>query len=186
MAVIALLIVLDSPGPFLYVQERVGKNGRLFRMYKFRTMVENHDSSAERKYMEDYIAGKVGPNVSADGTPTFKSATAAHITRVGNFLRKSSLDELPQVWNILRGEMSLIGPRPNVPWEVKQYTSHQYQRLAVLPGITGLAQVRGRSALSFQEIVEHDIEYVRNQSLKLDMQILWWTVIQVLEQRDAG
>jgi len=186
MGLIALAIVLDSPGSFLFVQTRIGKDGRPFRIYKFRTMSSNYDSSEDRKYMAAFVAGIAGPNKDGDGKTTFKPAMDAHITRVGRFLRKSSLDELPQIWNVLRGDMSLIGPRPNVPWEVEQYTDIQRQRLAVLPGITGLAQVRGRSNVTFQEIVEHDLDYVRRQSFALDMQILWWTVTQVLGQQDAG
>jgi lipopolysaccharide/colanic/teichoic acid biosynthesis glycosyltransferase len=185
MAVIALLIVLDSPGSFLYVQERIGKHGRPFKMYKFRTMRSDHDSSEEAQYMADYVAGRVKPNINKDGVATFKSAKTDDITRVGRFLRKTSLDELPQLINVLRGEMSLVGPRPNLPVEVAQYTPIQYQRLAVLPGITGLAQVRGRSMITFNEIVAHDLEYVYNQSLKLDLQILWWTFMQVLRQQDV-
>jgi lipopolysaccharide/colanic/teichoic acid biosynthesis glycosyltransferase len=186
MVVIALMIWVDSPGSPLYIQKRIGKDGRPFWMYKFRTMVRNHSSSEERKYMADFVAGRVQPNVDAQGAATFKSAKAEHITRVGRFLRKSSLDELPQLWNIVRGEMSLIGPRPNVPWEVAAYTHTHRQRLAALPGITGLAQVRGRSNIKFDEIVEHDIFYIRHQNLKLDMQIIWWTLVRVLGQQDAG
>ncbi len=186
MVLVALAIGIDSPGPFLYVQTRVGKNGRLFRMYKFRTMVANYDSSEDRKYMADYIAGRVTPKTGVNGETTFKAVRSMHVTRVGRLLRMSSLDELPQIWNILRGDMSLIGPRPNVPWEVEQYTPTQRQRLLVQPGLTGLAQVRGRSKLTFDEIVAYDLEYIRHQSLKLDLLILWWTLIKVLDFRDAG
>ena len=185
MGLIALAIVLDSPGSFLFVQTRIGKDGRPFRIYKFRTMSSNYDSSEDRSTWPP-LSGIAGPNKDGEGKTTFKPAMDSHITRVGRFLRKSSLDELPQIWNVLRGDMSLIGPRPNVPWEVEQYTEIQRQRLAVLPGITGLAQVRGRSNVTFQEIVEHDLDYVRRQSFMLDMQILWWTVAQVLGQQDAG
>ncbi len=186
MALIALAIMFDTPGSFLFVQTRIGKDGKPFRIYKFRTMSSRYDSSEDRKYMAAFVAGAVGPNVRNDGKSTFKPAIEAHITRVGRFLRKSSLDELPQVFNVLRGDMSLIGPRPNVPWEVEAYSDVQRGRLAVLPGITGLAQVRGRSNVSFQEIVQYDLEYVAKRSLKLDILILWWTVAQVLGQRDAG
>jgi lipopolysaccharide/colanic/teichoic acid biosynthesis glycosyltransferase len=177
--------MLDSPGSFLYSQIRIGKYGRPFRMYKFRTMVSNHDPSEDQKYMADFVAGKVAPRVNDEGVATFKSAQPAHITRAGRFLRKTSLDELPQLWNVLRGDMSLIGPRPNLPCEVEQYTQKQYQRLAVLPGITGLAQVHGRSMITFDKIVEYDLEYVFHQSLKLDLQILWWTVVQVVARRNV-
>ncbi len=125
MGLIALAIVLDSPGSFLFVQTRIGKDGRPFRIYKFRTMSSNYDSSEDRKYMAAFVAGIAGPNKDGEGKTTFKPAMDSHITRVGRFLRKSSLDELPQIWNVLRGDMSLIGPRPNVPWEVEQYTEIQ-------------------------------------------------------------
>lgn len=186
MTLIAVVIMLDSPGPCFFVQRRIGKDGRPFSIFKFRTMVDKHDDRAEQKFMAEYIAGKLAIDSSSKDKAIFKSAKAADITRVGRFLRSSSLDELPQILNVLRGDMSLIGPRPNVTWEVEHYSKAQYQRLAVLPGITGLAQVRGRSNISFHEIVTHDIEYIHNISLKLDLQILWWTVQKLLDQKDAG
>ena len=186
LLVIAWMVAWDSPGPVLYRQERVGKNGRIFRMYKFRTMAANYDSREDRDYMAQFVTGNVTPTSNESGTVTFKPAHSTHITRTGRFLRKTSLDELPQIWNVLRGEMSIIGPRPNVTWEVEMYTDWHRERLKVLPGITGLAQVRGRSNISFDDIVEYDLKYIRNQSFKLDMQILWWTFEQVLARKDAA
>lgn len=184
MAVIALAIRLDSPGPVLFIQERVGKHGRRFRIFKFRTMIHNRDDSAEIEFMKAFVAGRL--RLDNDETTSYKAARPAHISRVGRILRRTSLDELPQLLNILRGEMSLVGPRPYVPWEVAQFRPEHYMRLEVLPGLTGLAQVRGRSNISFRKIIEYDIEYIRQQSLGLDLQIIWWTVFQVLTGRGAG
>jgi lipopolysaccharide/colanic/teichoic acid biosynthesis glycosyltransferase len=186
MLIISIAILIDSPGPILFWQERVGKHARHFQICKFRTMVANHDTRADREYMAQYVNGNVSPTVLADGSATYKPAHSAHITRVGRFLRTTSLDELPQVWNILRGEMSIIGPRPNVTWEVEQYADWHFQRLQVLPGITGLAQVHGRSTISFDEIVDYDLKYIRHQGFKMDLQILWWTVVRLMERSDAA
>jgi lipopolysaccharide/colanic/teichoic acid biosynthesis glycosyltransferase len=135
--------------------------------------------------MKAYISGKVdGGDVPT--VPRFKPNNNGNITRLGNLLRKTSLDEIPQIINILRGEMSLIGPRPNVPWEVETYQLWHTERLDVLPGITGLAQVKGRSNLRFDELVRYDIYYVRNQSLILDLKILWWTILTIVTGLGAG
>jgi len=182
MALIALMIIVDSPGLPLFVQERVGMGGKRFRVYKFRTLVSNRNDKTERDYMKGFIAGgaAVGEGV------LHKPIPKADITRLGKFLRKSSLDELPQIFNVFRGEMSLIGPRPNVPWEVEHYKLWHYERLHALPGITGLAQVMGRSSLSFDQIVRFDIQYVRSQSLKVDLWIVWQTFKTVFSGRGAG
>jgi lipopolysaccharide/colanic/teichoic acid biosynthesis glycosyltransferase len=212
MALCALLIILDSPGPALFVQERIGRGGRRFRMYKFRTMQHNLDRSPHRAFMKAFVRGEVReeadishveddqdsdfydavmkpfvnvkPGSNGNGT-IFKPACSSQITRVGRFLRKISLDELPQVINVLKGEMSLVGPRPNVPWEVEEYQPWHYQRLAALPGITGLAQVKGRSSISFDRIVKYDIEYIEKQSPMWDFKILWWTLSTVLLGTDT-
>lgn len=186
MALISIAIVLDTPGPALFVQERVGKGGARFRMYKFRSMRNDHDSAIDYAFMQAYIEGKVVyAEHDDDDRAFFKPPNQDKITRVGKFLRKTSLDELPQIINILRGEMSLVGPRPNVPWEVEKYRDWHYERLKVLPGITGLAQVKGRSNILFDEIAHYDIEYVRNVSLALDIRILWQTVWAVLTGHGA-
>jgi lipopolysaccharide/colanic/teichoic acid biosynthesis glycosyltransferase len=113
-------------------------------------------------------------------TSIHKPIQASEMTRVGRLLRRTSLDELPQIINVLKGEMSLVGPRPNVPWEVEEYKEWHKERLEALPGITGLAQVRGRSDITFDAIAKHDIEYIQQQSLLLDLKILWWTVLSVI------
>jgi lipopolysaccharide/colanic/teichoic acid biosynthesis glycosyltransferase len=173
-AVIALAIRLDSPGPILYAQTRVGKNGQQFRIYKFRSMVSN--AEARR--------GEVACLNEATG-PLFKVRDDPRRTRVGRILRRFSLDELPQLINIFRGEMSLVGPRPNLPEEVAQYQDWHHKRLSVSPGATGLWQVSGRSDLTFDEMVLLDIYYAENWSLGLDLNILLSTVPKVLIGKGA-
>ena len=184
MAFIALLIRFDSPGPALFKQKRVGKDGRVFRIYKFRTMTHNLDNSRHQSFMKAFVQGEIGSE-KADKA-VFKPFTDSQVTRIGRILRKTSLDELPQLINILKGDMSLIGPRPNVLWEVEAYKGWHMERLSVLPGITGLAQVNGRSAISFDTIVRYDIEYARNKSLWLDLQILWKTFTSVVAGKGAA
>jgi lipopolysaccharide/colanic/teichoic acid biosynthesis glycosyltransferase len=178
MLISAVAIALDSPGPILFVQQRVGKGGRPFKMYKFRTMHHNLDASSHRAFMKAFVNGKVGGPQT--GNEIYKPFNDHQLTRVGRLLRRTSIDELPQLINVIRGEMSLVGPRPNVAWEVEEYRGWHKERLEVLPGITGLAQISGRSSSTFDQIVRHDIEYIERQCLKLDLQILWWTVIVVL------
>jgi lipopolysaccharide/colanic/teichoic acid biosynthesis glycosyltransferase len=177
LVICALVIRIDSPGPVLFVQERIGKGGRRFRMYKFRTMQHNLDDSSHRAFMRAFVNGQIGSG--ENGGATYKPFHASQVTRVGRILRKTSLDELPQLINVLRGEMSLVGPRPNVLWEFEEYKGWHNERLEVLPGITGLAQVRGRSGINFDSIVKYDIEYIERQSPALDCKILWWTLISV-------
>jgi lipopolysaccharide/colanic/teichoic acid biosynthesis glycosyltransferase len=133
--------------------------------------------------MKAFVNGQVGDN--GDGKELYKPIQAAQVTRVGRILRKTSLDELPQLINVLRGEMSLVGPRPNVLWEFEEYKGWHNERLEVLPGITGLAQVQGRSGINFDSIVKYDIEYIERQSLRLDLEILWRTVVSVLLGKGA-
>jgi undecaprenyl-phosphate galactose phosphotransferase len=180
--IIAIAIRLDSPGPIFFVQERVGKGGRLFKMIKFRTMHHNIDKDAHQLFMKAFVNGTVKER---EELKVFKPFRSYDVTAVGRILRKTSLDELPQLINVFRGEMSLIGPRPNVVWEFEEYHGWHKERLEVLPGITGLAQVRGRSGITFDRIVEYDIQYVENQSFKLDLQIIWWTVASVLFGKGA-
>jgi lipopolysaccharide/colanic/teichoic acid biosynthesis glycosyltransferase len=147
-------------------------------MYKFRTMQHNLDDSHHRDFLKAFVNGRVGGD--ENGGALYKPFQASQITRVGRILRKTSLDELPQLINVLRGEMTLVGPRPNVPWEFEEYRGWHKERLEVLPGITGLAQVRGRSGITFDSIVKYDIEYIEKQSLAMDLKVLWWTAISVL------
>ena len=177
MAICALAIHFDSAGPSFFVQDRIGKGSRTFRMIKFRTMRSNFDDRQNRVYMKAYIKGDLDWN--GDGKIVFKPNNDDQITRVGRILRKTSLDELPQIINILKGEMSIVGPRPNVPWEVEEYRPWHHERCEVLPGMTGLAQVRGRSSIGFVSLVRLDIEYIEKQSLAMDMRILWWTFLTV-------
>lgn len=173
----ALAIFFDSSGPIFFVQERIGKGGHPFRMVKFRTLRPNLDNSYCRSFMQAFVKGESGDE--ADCNKIFKPVQASQITRVGRFLRKTSLDEVPQIINVLKGEMSLVGPRPNIPWEVEAYRPWHHERLEVLPGITGLAQVHGRSCIKFDTIVSYDIEYIERRSIELDLKILWWTVMPV-------
>ena len=177
LVICALAIRLDSPGPVLFVQERIGKGGRRFRMYKFRTMRHKLDDSYHRTFMKAFVNGEI--SADENGRGIYKPVQDSQVTRVGRILRKTSLDELPQLINVLTGEMSLVGPRPNVSWEVEAYKGWHQERLEVQPGVTGLAQVRGRSGLTFDSIVRSDIEYIERRSLALDLKILWWTLILV-------
>jgi len=169
MALIALAIRLDSPGPVIFRQMRMGAGGKLFEIYKFRSMREGAEAELEQLRGLD----------EADG-PIFKIHDDPRMTRMGRFLRRTSLDELPQLWNVLRGEMSLVGPRPPLPSEVSGYVEWHKKRLEVRPGMTGLWQVSGRSLLSFDEMVLLDIYYIENWSLWLDLKIMLRTVPQIL------
>lgn len=172
--VIMAAVKLDSPGAALFVQDRVGKDGRRFRFYKFRTMRVD----AERMLLDLQNQNEV------DG-PVFKMRRDPRITRVGSFLRRTSLDELPQLLNVLKGEMSLVGPRPPLPREVEAYRPADLIRLSVKPGLTCLWQIRGRSTCSFDQWMEYDREYVRGISLALDLSILVRTVWAVASCKGA-
>jgi Undecaprenyl-phosphate galactose phosphotransferase WbaP len=176
--IITILVMLDSEGPVFYRQARIGRYGRRFYVYKFRTMVQNADH-----LLQTYLAES--PELRAEWLATHKLKNDPRITRVGAILRKTSLDELPQLWNILVGEMSLIGPRPIVDAEVEKYGDCFDLYTQVRPGLTGLWQVSGRSDTSYEQRVELDKYYVLNRSLKLDLQILWKTVFVVLKKDGA-
>jgi lipopolysaccharide/colanic/teichoic acid biosynthesis glycosyltransferase len=180
---VSFAIRWDSPGPALFRQVRVGKNGKPFTCYKFRTMHRDIDRSAHQAFMAAFISAETSHG--ANGKDVFKPARSDQITRVGRLLRKTSLDEFPQLLNIIRGEMSFIGPRPNVLTEVEAYKEWHHKRLQVLPGITGLAQINGRSSIPFDEIVRYDIEYVENETLMLDLHILVNTLPAVLHGNGA-
>jgi len=173
MAMISILIYLDSPGPVFFVQENTGKGGRRFRLYKFRTMVPNAEE-LKAKYA----------HLNELSWPDFKITNDPRVTGVGRLLRKASLDELPQTFNVLKGDMSLVGPRPS-SFGVDKYSLWHTERLEVLPGITGLAQINGRNNLDTGEKMMLDIAYVERQSLWLDLQILARTVRAVLSSEGA-
>lgn len=173
--IIALCIKLDSKGPIFYRQKRIGQDGAEFEMLKFRSMYTNSDSAAHHEKIMRYMNGE---KLNEDGVPhlAYKDAKDPRITRVGRFIRKTSLDELPQFLNVLRGEMTLVGPRPPLPYEVELYNSHDRLRLAGKPGLTGTWQVYGRSRVTFQNMVEMDIEYLQDQSLWKDLKLIFLTV----------
>ena len=201
MAFIALLIKWDSPGPAIFRQERVTARRRVrdgqvqweevpFTIYKFRTMRTDAKSTLHRQFIEAYIAGddtRMAALQSAQQAEDAKYKLVAdpRVTRVGNFLRKTSLDELPQLWNVLLGNMSLVGPRPPIPYEVELYQYHHHDRLRTIPGLTGWWQVKGRSATSFEEMVRMDVEYIQQQSLWLDIKIIIMTVTAVTYGKGA-
>ena len=176
--VITVLIKFDSPGPVFYRQTRIGRFGRKFYIYKFRTMVQNADQIL-RNYLDS------SPELKAQWLATHKLKQDPRVTRLGTMLRKSSLDELPQLWNIIVGDMSLIGPRPIVEAEVEKYGKCFDLYVQVRPGLTGLWQVSGRNDTTYEHRVKLDEYYVRNKSLKFDLQILWQTVFVVLRKTGA-
>lgn len=173
LAICAALIWLDNPGPIFFKQARTGKGGRRFKMYKFRTMVTNAEE-LKLKYA----------HLNELTWPDFKITDDPRVTRVGRILRKTSLDELPQIFNILKGDMSLVGPRPT-SFDVSTYSLWHTERLEVVPGITGLWQVSGRSDIDFDGRLRLDVEYIENRSLWLDIKILFYTVAAVFSQRGA-
>ena len=190
LALVSLLLKLDSPGPVLFRQRRLGRDGRPFTVNKFRTMFDGVDHDRHREFVLALISGEReaaqgAAEGSSEGEAPFKLTDDARVTRLGRLLRRSSLDELPQLVNVLRGEMSLVGPRPPIPYEVEEYPSHWFARFAVKPGVTGLWQVAGRSQVPLEEMVRLDIEYARRRSLWLNLQIMLRTVPAVLSRRGA-
>jgi exopolysaccharide biosynthesis polyprenyl glycosylphosphotransferase len=187
LVILAILIKLDSPGPVFYRQPRIGENGRPFVMLKFRSMRVNvsaalHQAHVARLIQENLIVEQLNGN----GSGTLKLENDPRVTRIGNFIRKTSLDELPQLFNVLRGEMSLVGPRPPLAYEVELYKDWHKRRLEAIPGITGLWQVKGRNRVSFDEMVRMDLQYIRQQSFWLDLKILLQTPWAVITGRGAG
>jgi exopolysaccharide biosynthesis polyprenyl glycosylphosphotransferase len=183
--IIALLIKLDSRGPIFYKQERVGMDGRIFLFYKFRTMSRDADDAAHREYQQKYIAGRAEATLVEGERPAYKLVADARITRSGHWLRRLSLDELPQLLNVLRGDMSVVGPRPPIPYEVEAYQLWHRKRLDMKPGLTGLWQVSGRNRLPFDEMVRLDLFYIENWSLLLDLKIILRTLPVMLRGDDA-
>jgi lipopolysaccharide/colanic/teichoic acid biosynthesis glycosyltransferase len=183
LLVVALLIRLDSRGPAIFRQERIGRNLKPFKVAKFRTMRNGVPADPHRAHVEEMIREQD----DANGTPRpmMKLQADPRITKIGGFLRRTSIDELPQLWNVLRGEMSLVGPRPPIQYEVDAYPARAFRRFAVRPGLTGLWQVRGRSLVTFNEMIDLDTEYVERRSLLLNLKILFLTVPTVLHGKGA-
>lgn len=163
-AIVAILVKLSSPGPIFFVQDRTGKHGRTFRMYKFRTMIGNAD----------------------DSLLVWTESEEARITTIGRFLRDYGLDELPQVVNILRGDMSIVGPRPPLLLQAGQYTDHQRIMFNMRPGVISLADIKGRRSIPMEERIEWHVRYVQDWSIRLDIEILWKTLFVVLRRQNAG
>jgi exopolysaccharide biosynthesis polyprenyl glycosylphosphotransferase len=174
IAVLAVIVRATSRGPVFYRSTRIGRGGHPFTFYKLRSMVK--DADLKRQHLSHLN--------EADG-PVFKIARDPRITPIGRFMRTTSLDEIPQFWNVLRGDMSLVGPRPPIPEEVAQYEPWQLRRLDVRPGLTCLWQISGRSCIGFQEWMRLDLEYIRHRSLKLDLKILLRTLPAVLSREGA-
>jgi lipopolysaccharide/colanic/teichoic acid biosynthesis glycosyltransferase len=173
--IVALLIKLEDPkGPVFFKQVRVGKDGKEFYMYKFRSMVTNAEELLESLLHLNEVSGAM-----------FKMKDDPRVTKIGKFIRKTSIDELPQLWNVLKGDMSLVGPRPPLPREVAQYTEYDKQRLLVTPGCTGLWQVSGRNDLGFNEMVELDLKYIRERSILYDLKIILKTIKIMIKPNSA-
>lgn len=201
LAIIYVLIRFDSPGNPIFVQERVGTkltkvNGkrvwtqRNFKMYKFRTMKTNSSSDLHQKFIKAYIEGddELMESINkqkADEKGKFKLTDDPRITKLGKFLRKTSLDELPQFWNVLKGEMTIVGPRPPLPYEVALYRPYHFKRLNTKQGITGYWQVNGRNSTTFEEMVKLDDEYINKQSFFLDIKILFQTVSEMFIKQET-
>lgn len=186
MAIIALAVKWGSEGPVLFRQTRVGRRGKRFTFLKFRSMAVQSTHSLHENYVKDFIRGTAEKNTNEKGEKVFKLTQDPRVTPLGKFLRRTSLDELPQFWNVLRGEMSLVGPRPPIPYEVECYDLwHQRRVLEVKPGITGLWQVRGRSSTDFDEMVRLDLQYARTWSPWLDVKILLLTPLAVFRADGA-
>jgi lipopolysaccharide/colanic/teichoic acid biosynthesis glycosyltransferase len=175
LIVVSLLIKLGNlHAPIIFRQVRVGKNGRPFTIYKFRSMVPDAEKLLAKLKERNETSGCM-----------FKMKDDPRVTRIGRFIRKTSIDELPQLINVLRGEMSLVGPRPPLPSEVAQYSDYHKRRLLVTPGCTGLWQVNGRSNVGFEKMVELDLEYIRERNLAMDLKIIFMTFAVMVDRKDA-
>lgn len=183
-AAIALAIRLTSDGPALYRGRVVGRGGEEFTYFKFRSMRAGDDSH-HREWLKQFVLSDQ-PYATGDSGPAFKAVNDPRVTGVGRWLRRLSLDEVPQLLNVLRGEMSVVGPRPPIPAEFEHYDERARQRLAVKPGITGLYQVTARSQVPFSRMLEIDLDYIRRRSLRLDIAIMLRTIGEMLRGRGAG
>jgi lipopolysaccharide/colanic/teichoic acid biosynthesis glycosyltransferase len=179
----AVAVRLSSPGPVLFRQRRLGRNMRPFTVLKFRTMRADADSAVHKEYVRSLIGGEPEPHNRGE---LYKLAVDPRVTSVGRFLRSWSIDEVPQLWNVLRGEMSLVGPRPVIEYEVEQYPDWYLRRFAVKPGLTGLWQVSGRNERTYEEMVRFDIEYAERRSLWMDLRILARTALVVMRRQGVA
>ena len=170
----AIAIKIDTKGPIFYFQDRVGKNGKLFRMFKFRSMIVNADELLEKLRDQNEMSG-----------PMFKINDDPRITRLGRFIRKTSIDELPQIYNVLRGEMALVGPRPNLPDEVEKFDDYQKKKLLVKPGLTCYWQVMGRSSIGFEGWMSLDMKYIEDRNTMIDLVLILKTFKVFLGDRNA-
>jgi lipopolysaccharide/colanic/teichoic acid biosynthesis glycosyltransferase len=185
IAIVAVCIRSDSAGPILFRQKRVGRNGVEFNILKFRSMYVNSDDSRHREAIAKYMNGqRLGEDAAND--LSYKVVDDPRVTKVGRFLRKTSIDELPQFFNVLRGEMTLVGPRPPLPYEVECYSPHDLLRLSGKPGLTGPWQVYARSRVPFQDMVEMDIEYLQRQALWEDLKLIALTVPVMIQGRGGA
>lgn len=175
---ILFLITIDSPGKVIFSQTRVGKNGRCFTFYKFRTMWKDAYKKFPELYMYDYTESEIE-------SMKFKIADDPRITKFGYYLRMTSLDELPNLINVVKGDMNLVGPRPEIPEMIKYYKPWQLEKFSVKPGITGLAQVNGRGFLTFQKTIEYDLIYIKKKNLLMDIHIFWKTLVVVIKSIGA-
>ena len=172
--IIAIIIKMTSKGPVFFSQKRVGKNGKEFDMYKFRSMVVNAEELKEKLAAKNEMSG-----------PMFKMKDDPRVTKVGKFIRKTSIDELPQLWNVLKGDMSLVGPRPSLPKEVAQFDEWMYKRLEVKPGLTCYWQVSGRNNIDFEDWMKLDVKYVEERSLWIDIKLIFKTVFVLFGDKNA-
>ena len=172
--IIAIIIKFTSKGPVFFSQKRVGRNGKEFDMYKFRSMVVNAEELKEKLAAQNEMSG-----------PMFKMKDDPRVTKVGKFIRKTSLDELPQLWNVLKGDMSLVGPRPSLPKEVAQFDEWMYKRLEVKPGLTCYWQVSGRNNIDFEDWMKLDVKYVEERNLWIDIKLIFKTVGVLFGDKNA-
>jgi lipopolysaccharide/colanic/teichoic acid biosynthesis glycosyltransferase len=176
LVIFTIMIHLDSPGNAIFRQERVGKGGRKFIFYKFRSMYQNHDDSEYYRIIERYVRENKVPPPRRDN----QNNCDPRVTRLGRMLRKTNLDEIPQLFNILKGDMSFVGPRPMIPFMVNMYNDHHKKVFEVKPGLTGLWQASGRKRLSFEDMIRLDMEYIKKQSLFLDIKIIFLTIVTLI------
>lgn len=175
IVIVACAVKFTSKGPVFFSQKRVGKNGQIFNMYKFRSMVVNAEEIKEKLAHQNEMSG-----------PMFKMKDDPRVTKVGKFIRKTSLDELPQLWNVLKGDMSLVGPRPSLPKEVKQFEKWMFRRLTVKPGLTCYWQVSGRNNIDFEDWMKLDISYVEDRNLWIDIKLIFKTVLVLFGDKNAS